>query len=74
MIYTKNVPNIERILRSVMGIAMIAIGLLVIKGMIGYAVAGSGVIATLTGSFGFCPMCALAGRRINQAHIAKQSK
>ena len=64
MIYVKNVPGRERVLRAIAGLAMIACGLLGLKGLpIGYLLAGSGVVTMLTGFFGFCPMCALAGRR-----------
>jgi hypothetical protein len=30
----------------------------------GYLIAGTGVVATLTGFFGFCPMCAMVGRKL----------
>ena len=67
MFYVKNVPGWERILRAVAGLAMIACGLLGLKGLpIGYLLAGSGIATTLTGFFGFCPMCALAGRRLKE--------
>jgi hypothetical protein len=33
-------------------------------GPIGYAIAAGGVIAILTGFFGFCPMCAMVGRKL----------
>jgi hypothetical protein len=65
MFYVKNVPGWERVLRVIAGLAMIACGLLGLKGLpIGYLLAGSGVLTMLTGFFGFCPMCAMAGRRL----------
>jgi hypothetical protein len=65
MFYVKNVPGWERVLRVIAGLAMIAWGLLGLKGLpIGYLLAGSGVLTMLTGFFGFCPMCAMAGRRL----------
>jgi len=65
MFYFKNVPGWERVLRVIAGLAMIACGLLGLKGLpIGYLLAGSGVLTMLTGFFGFCPMCAMAGRRL----------
>jgi hypothetical protein len=65
MFYVKNVPGWERVLRVIAGLAMIACGLLALKGLlIGYLLAGSGVLTMLTGFFGFCPMCAMAGRRL----------
>ena len=30
----------------------------------GYLIAGTGAVAILTGFFGFCPMCAMVGRRL----------
>jgi DUF2892 family protein len=33
-------------------------------GLLGYAIAAGGVIAILTGFFGFCPMCAMVGRKL----------
>jgi hypothetical protein len=65
MFYTKNLPAWERALRVIAGLAMIACGLLGLPGtMIGYVVAGAGVIAILTGFVGFCPMCAMVGRKL----------
>jgi hypothetical protein len=50
---------------------MIAYGLLGMPGLLsmpgtmaGYLIAGTGVVAILTGFFGFCPMCAMVGRRL----------
>jgi len=68
MLYTKNVPMGERLLRVLSGAALIAYGVIGRKGgALGYLVAGSGGVAVLTGFVGFCPMCALAGRRIRQS-------
>ncbi len=67
MIYTKNVPTKERLARGLGGAALIACGLIGMKGLpLGYVLAGSGLFTVLTGFVGFCPMCALAGRRIAQ--------
>jgi hypothetical protein len=44
---------------------MIAYGLLGMPGtMAGYLIAGTGAIAIATGFLGFCPMCAMVGRRL----------
>ena len=71
MFYRKNLPGWERAMRTVGGVVMIAYGLLGMPGlpgmpgtMAGYLIAGTGVVATLTGFFGFCPMCAMVGRRL----------
>ena len=68
MLYRKNVPGRERIVRVVGGLAMVACGLWapgVSGGIVGHGVAVSGVIALLSGFIGFCPMCAMAGRRLD---------
>lgn len=64
MFYRKNVPAAERVVRLVAGLLMLACGLLGLKGMpVGYVVAGVGVITLLTGFVGYCPACAVAGRK-----------
>jgi len=65
MFYAKNVPGWERAVRVIAGLSMIAGGLLYFQGsMLGYGIAATGVIALLTGFVGFCPMCALVGRKL----------
>lgn len=71
MLYRKNLPNWERAVRTILGVAMIAYGLFGLPGlpsmpgtMAGYLIAGMGAIALLSGFFGFCPMCAMVGRRL----------
>ena len=71
MFYRKNLPGWERAMRSVGGVVMIAFGLFGMPGlpgmpgaMAGYLIAGTGAVAILTGFFGFCPMCAMVGRRL----------
>ncbi len=69
MIYPKNVLGVERVVRVAGGAALIACGLIGMRGLpplFGYAVAAAGVASVLTGFIGFCPMCALAGRRIRR--------
>ena len=64
MFYVKNVPAWERAVRVVAGLAMLACGLFGFNGLaIGYLIAAVGVFTLLTGFVGFCPMCAVAGRR-----------
>ena len=71
MFYRKNLPGWERVMRTVGGAVMIAYGLFGIPGlpgmpgaMAGYLIAGTGAVAILTGFFGFCPMCAMVGRKL----------
>jgi len=64
--YVKNVPGWERVLRVAAGLLMIACGLLGLAGLlVGYLVAAAGVVTMLTGFFGICPMCAMAGRKLS---------
>jgi hypothetical protein len=64
MFYRKNVGVAERVLRAVAG------GLMVIAAFILFgptlralALGSSGVFVILTGLVGFCPACAMLGRR-----------
>ena len=66
MFYSKNVPAWERAMRIVMGLAALGFAaagwgspLAVIAGLTGATLA-------LTGLIGFCPMCALAGRKLTR--------
>jgi hypothetical protein len=43
---------------------MIACGMLGLQGLaIGYLIACTGVVTLITGFVGYCPACAIAGRR-----------
>lgn len=64
MIYVKNLPLWERLLRIVFGIVAAAYAVLKLGGILGWAVTAGGVGVALSGIFGFCPACALAGRRL----------
>jgi hypothetical protein len=65
MFYAKNLPGWERAIRVVGGIMMTAYGLMAMPGTTaGYLIAGAGAVAITTGFFGFCPMCAMVGRRL----------
>lgn len=66
MIYVKNLPLWERSLRIGLGLAAAAYAVLKLDGVLGWTIASGGVGATLTGLFGFCPACALTGRRLKQ--------
>jgi hypothetical protein len=64
MLYIKNLPLWERVLRIGVGVAAAAYGLRAMAGAPGWVVALIGVGIALTGVVGFCPACALAGRRL----------
>jgi Protein of unknown function (DUF2892) len=62
--YRKNVPSRERLIRIAAGLAMIACGMLGLPGLaIGYLIACTGVVTLITGFVGYCPACAIAGRK-----------
>ena len=63
MFYRKNVFAWEQLLRIIAGLAMIGGGLLYLAGWPGYALAMSGVALAVTGIFGYCPACAMVGRK-----------
>ena len=54
--FKQNVGRLDRVLRIVLGIAMAAIGLFVLKGTTGTVVAIVGLIPLATGLVGFCPL------------------
>lgn len=63
MFYQKNLPVWEQLLRFVGGGVLVAYGLVGLGGMLGYALAASGAIAVVTGLVGYCPACAMVGRK-----------
>jgi hypothetical protein len=69
MLYVKNVPTRERLLRVLMGLALLAAAILWLGANInGFAAGATGMMAALTGLIGWCPMCAVAGRKPDAGH------
>lgn len=66
MIYVKNLPLWERSLRIGAGALAASYAILIADGVIAWIILAGGVGAALTGIFGFCPACALAGRRLEK--------
>ena len=66
MIYVKNVPAWERVLRLGMGGALAGYGLTEVGGLWGVGMLVGAMGLTLTGVWGFCPAGALAGRRLER--------
>ena len=64
MLYRKNVGSKEGWSRVLLG-ALIVAGSLMQLGTtpLGLALAASGVFTALTGLFGYCPACAMVGRK-----------
>ncbi|MBB6561267.1 hypothetical protein HNP48_003960 [Acidovorax soli] len=64
MLYRKNITRPESLLRIVAGLALLAASL----GWLGFTplglvLAASGATGILTGVFGYCPACAMVGRK-----------
>jgi hypothetical protein len=70
MFYAKNLPPAERILRLISGIGLILFGMPYFQGGLGslwgLLSAGSGAGILVTGMVGFCPACALVGRKLDK--------
>ncbi|MES2106877.1 MAG: DUF2892 domain-containing protein [Pseudomonadota bacterium] len=66
MFYAKNLPNWERILRLIVSLAVIAWAAIGLSGIVGWVVIAGAAGITLSGLFGFCPMCAMVGRRLDK--------
>jgi hypothetical protein len=64
MVYLKNVPTAERALRVVLGAAVAGAGVVMVGGAAGWLIAASAAGLVLTGLVGFCPACALVGRKL----------
>jgi hypothetical protein len=67
MFYIKNIPGWERALRIFMGMAALAFAVLNwnVSGL-AVAMGVMGAMLAMTGLFGFCPMCAMVGRKLKQ--------
>ena len=67
MFYVKNVPTWERVLRVIAGLAAALWGVLALGGLWGGVLALSAAGIMLSGLFGFCPACAMVGRKLEKA-------
>jgi predicted PurR-regulated permease PerM len=57
--FTQNVGSVDRIVRIVLGVALIVIGFLALSGTLGIVVGIVGFIPLLTGLIGWCPLYVL---------------
>ncbi len=65
MFYSKNVPGWERAVRLLMGVALIAASVVYFGSTTtGWVVGVVGAMAAMSGMFGFCPACAMVGRKL----------
>ncbi|MCY1359496.1 hypothetical protein D9M68_708520 [compost metagenome] len=67
MFFQKNLPTWERALRLCVGLA-VAVGalLLLVDPTIKWGTVAAGVVFACTGFIGFCPMCAMFGRKLKR--------
>ncbi len=67
MFYLKNVPQIERVVRGVLGALLLAYAVINWDdASVGSVLAATGGAMVLTGLVGFCPICAMVGRRLDK--------
>jgi len=66
MFYIKNVPWRERLARIGLSIAIAFYGLTRTDGALSWLLVAGAVGLVLTGVLGFCPACALIGRRLKK--------
>ena len=67
MFYQKNLPTWERALRVCIALAIvIASFVMPITPVMKWVAAAAGVMFAGTGFIGFCPMCALFGRKLKR--------
>jgi len=67
MFYVKNVPNFERVLRVIIGLMSLGYAVVNWGGSnlaIGMGIMGA--VLAMTGLVGFCPMCAMVGRKLDK--------
>lgn len=65
MVYRKNIYRWEQIFRLAVGAAMAIYGVFAMPGAVmDYLVIATGAFVALTGLFGFCPACAMVGRKL----------
>lgn len=72
MLYVKNLPTWERLVRVLGAVFMSLCAWHFRAGPGGVIFAISAVATLLTGVVGFCPMCALAGRRLDARAKARR--
>lgn len=79
MLYVKNVPLFERVLRVVVGIGLTASALFVFlqpahgtfSGWLALVLLASALFVAATGFVGWCPACALAGRKLKSKQLSQ---
>jgi hypothetical protein len=75
MFYPKNVPNWERLLRLAGGLILVAIALINLFNLSPLVLAVllfSAIFAVVTGFIGWCPACAMVGRKLKNSSPKSQ--
>ena len=72
MLYVKNLKSWERVVRVLAAALMATCAFHYGASIVGGSFAIASVVTALTAVFGFCPACALAGRRIYGAHVQER--
>jgi hypothetical protein len=74
MWYRKNVGGWERAARLIGGGLMLICGVVALHASpLGLLLSGAGVVTLVTGVFGYCPACAIAGRTEGVTALARLS-
>lgn len=67
MFFQKNLPLWERALRVCLGLAVVVVAFVTpLEPVYLWSAVAAGVVFACTGFIGFCPMCAIAGRKLKQ--------
>ena len=66
MFYVKNVPNWERVLRIVLGLMAAGIAAASWGSPLAVGAGVMGAMIAMTGLVGFCPLCAMVGRKLDK--------
>lgn len=65
--YAKNVPSWERVLRIVLAVSAVLVAVFFLDGLVRPLVAIGAVGFAMTGLVGYCPACAMIGRKLDRA-------
>lgn len=67
MFYVKNLPGWERAMRVSCGLCTTVLALMAVPGVWGWVLGAVAAVSVVSGLLGFCPACALLGRRLQDA-------
>ncbi|MBN1920567.1 MAG: DUF2892 domain-containing protein [Anaerolineae bacterium] len=67
----RNVGDLERLLRVILGIYAMLLGFLFISGLIGNLLGFIGLLVFITGAVGWCGIYALMGRELPRAAVSE---